>query len=371
MHKKIKMDEIRFGIVGYGRIGSRHAIQINNNPDAKLVAVCDIKKDRADDAAKKYGCNAHYDLEDMLYEDIDILNICTPSGLHADMSVVGLMNDKHVLCEKPMTLNLVDADQVINAEKRSGKKFFLVKQNRYNPPIKALKDAVYNQKLGDISLINCNVLWNRHKQYYMDDDWKGTMKLDGGSLMTQCSHFLDLMLWIGGPVNSVFSRMENLAHPYIETEDTGFVTINFKNGAIGSLQYTMNVHDKNIEGSMTVIGSKGTIKVGGEYLNTLEKWSVNGFPEPKLEKGAEANDYGTYKGSMSNHDKVIANVVEVLKGKGQIAANSLQGRQSIEAMQAAYISAIEHKEIYLPLKGTHYRFKINEEPPFSGKYKDT
>ena len=195
------------------------------------------------------------------------------------------------------------------------------------------------------------------------------MALDGGALMTQCSHFLDLMIWIGGPIRSVFARMQNLTHPYIETEDTGFVTVHFENGAIGSLQYTMNVYEKNFEGSMTVLGTKGTIRVGGEYLNTLDKWNVEGMEMPVIEKGAEANDYGTYKGSMSNHDKVIENVCEVLQDGAQISANSLQGRESVEAMQAAYLSAIEHEEVYLPLRGPRYQFKLNEEPPMSNHRK--
>lgn len=359
------MEKVKFAVVGFGRIGSRHVEHISKNQRSELVAVCDTRKNRADAAAAQFGCRAVYDLEKALELDIHVLDVCTPSGLHAEMAIRGLESGKNVLCEKPLCLNLADADRIVAAERRSGKKFFLVKQNRYNPPIKALKECIKKNGLGEITLINCNVLWNRHKQYYMDDDWKGTMVLDGGALMTQCSHFLDLMLWIGGPVRSVFARMENLVHPYIETEDTGFVTLHFKSGAIGSLQYTMNVFEKNLEGSMTVLGTNGTIRIGGEYLNTLDRWNVKGLEMPVLEKGAEANDYGTYKGSMSNHDKVIENVCEVLINGSEIAANSLQGRESIEVMQAAYISAIEHEEVYLPLRGSHYRFKINEEPPIS------
>lgn len=355
----------RFALVGYGRIGSRHAEHICKNSRAALVAVCDTKKERAEAAASKYGCVAVNTMDTLLDIDADIIDICTPSGLHGDMSVKALKAGRNVLCEKPMCLNLIDADRIIAAEQESGKRFLLVKQNRYNPPVAALKDCIKNNRLGTITLINCNVLWNRGAQYYMADEWKGTMALDGGALMTQCSHFLDLMIWIGGPIKSVFARMENLAHPYIETEDTGFVTVHFKNGTIGSLQYTMNVFEKNFEGSMTVLGTKGTIRVGGEYLNTLDKWNVEGMEMPVIEKSAEANDYGTYKGSMSNHDKVIDNVCEVLQNGAEISANSQQGRESIEAMQAAYLSAIEHEEISLPLRGSRYRFKLNEEPPMS------
>ncbi|MBW2996315.1 Gfo/Idh/MocA family oxidoreductase [Candidatus Woesearchaeota archaeon] len=360
---------IKFGIVGCGRIGTRHAEHIFNNKRAELCVVCDIVKEKADELAKKYNARAVYDIKDVLKEDMGVVNICAPSGLHAEMSIKGLEEGKHVLCEKPMTLNLADADMVVEKEKETGKKFFLVKQNRYNPPIKVLKDIVYNKKLGRISLINCNVLWNRRKGYYEESDWKGTMKLDGGALMTQCSHFLDLMVWIGGKVKSVFAKMDNLSHPYMETEDTGFITLIFENGCIGSLQYTTCVYKKNMEGSMTVLGDKGSIKVGGEYLNTLDFWDVEDVEKPELEPGGPANDYGTYKGSMSNHDKVIENVVSALLDGEDIATNSLQGRESIEVMQAAYISALTNKEVELPLKGDNYSFKLNEQEPLSGNKK--
>ena len=195
------------------------------------------------------------------------------------------------------------------------------------------------------------------------------MFMDGGALMTQCSHFLDLMVWIAGPVKSVFATMDNLAHPNIETEDTGFLTLHFENGAIGSLQYTTAVYEKNMEGTMTLVGTEGNIKIGGEYLNVLEHWNVHNMEKPVLDKGAPANDYGTYKGSMSNHDKVIENVCAVFLQHDNIKTTSIQGRETIEIMQAAYISAIEHREVHLPLRGAHYKFKLNEEPPFSGHKK--
>jgi predicted dehydrogenase len=195
------------------------------------------------------------------------------------------------------------------------------------------------------------------------------MVLDGGALMTQCSHFLDLMVWIGGAVRVVNAQMSNLAHPYIETEDTGVVNLEFMNGAQGVLQYTTAAYKENLEGSLAVLGSSGTIKVGGQYLNTLAHWSVEGCEAPILEKGAEPNDYGTYKGSMSNHDKVIDNVVRVLNGLEQIATNSAQGRESIEVMQAAYVSALSGRRVGLPLAGDDYSFRIGEHPPLSGHRK--
>ena len=359
------MKEVKFGIIGCGRIGTRHAEHIFNNNRAKLCAVCDILPEKAKSLAKKYNAQACMNLRELLKEKIDVINICTPSGMHAEMAVEILKNKISALCEKPMALNLEDADKIIKAEQENGQKFFLVKQNRFNPPIKALKNCVCNEKLGKLILLNCNVLWNRRKEYYDETDWRGTMKLDGGALMTQCSHFLDLMLWMGGKVKTVSAQMTNLVHPYIEIEDTGFITIRFENGCVGSLQYTTGVYKKNLEGSLTILGSKGSIKIGGAYINTLEIWDVQNTPQPVLEQSKPANDYGSYQGSMSNHDKVIENVVRVILDGEEIATNSAQGRDSIEVMQAAYISAIKNTPIELPLKEKEYLFKINEQKPFT------
>jgi predicted dehydrogenase len=365
------MNKIKFGIVGCGRIGARHAEHIFHNKRAELAFVCDILRKRADKFAQDYSSKAIYDFKDLVTQDIDVISICTPSGLHAEMSIWAMKNGKHILCEKPMALHMIDAEKMIQVEKEYGKKLFLVKQNRYNPPIKLLKDSVYNNKLGKIMLITSNVLWNRNKSYYMTDDWKGTMKLDGGALMTQCSHFLDLMIWIGGKVKSVNAKMINLDHHYIETEDTGLITLEFENGAIGCLQYTTCVYKQNLEGSISVLGTKGSIKVGGQYLNTLDFWDVEGFARPDVVDGApllpDAN--GTYKGSMSKHDEVIENVVAVLLDGAEIGTNGIHGRASVEVMQAAYISALEGKKVSLPLNGTNYIFKICEEPPISGHKK--
>jgi predicted dehydrogenase len=357
---------LRFGLVGCGRIGTRHAEQIAKNSRAQLVVSCDVEPARAASVADRFGGAAKERFEDVFRPDVDIVSICTPSGLHAEMSVAALNAGKHVLCEKPMTMCVADAEAVVEAERRSGKRFLLVKQNRYNPPIRFLKDLAWNRRLGDVTLINCNVIWNRRKAYYEESPWRGTMRLDGGALMTQCSHFLDLMIWIGGPVESVSASMANLTHPYVETEDAGFVTLRFRSGALGSLQYTTNAYEKNIEGSMTILGTQGSVKVGGEYLNTLEFCNVKDLAPPSLEPGNPANDYGSYKGSMSNHDKVIQNAVEVLLDSKEIAVNSLQGLESVEALQAAYVSAIERREVKLPLAGAERAFRLDRQPPLSG-----
>ncbi|HEX6851252.1 MAG TPA: Gfo/Idh/MocA family oxidoreductase [Candidatus Polarisedimenticolaceae bacterium] len=358
--------KLRFGLVGCGRIGSRHAEQIAKNPRAELTVACDVEGDRARAVAERFGGRATERFEDALGPEVDIVSVCTPSGLHAAMSIAALGGGKHVLCEKPMTMSVADAEAVVEAERRSGKRFLLVKQNRYNPPIRFLKDLAWHKRLGQITLINCNVIWNRRKSYYDESPWRGTMHLDGGALMTQCSHFLDLMIWIGGAVHSVSAIMANLTHPYVETEDAGFVTLRFRSGALGSLQYTTNAYEKNIEGSMTILGTEGSVKVGGEYLNTLEFCNVRDLESPTLEPGNPANDYGSYKGSMSNHDKVIENAVEVLLDAKEIAVNSVQGLESIEALQAAYVSAIERREVKLPLSGADRAFRLDRQPPLSG-----
>jgi len=336
-----------------------------------LVAVCDVIKDRADELAAAYGGKAFYCLEELLKEQADVISICTPSGDHADQSVTALQAGFHVLCEKPMTLNLQDCDRVIAAEDYAKKRFFLVKQNRFNEPVKLLKELVVNKKMGTIVFVNSDVYWNRTRTYYTKDAWKGTMAQDGGALMTQCSHFLDLMIWIGGPATKVSAKMINLVHPYIETEDTGLITIEFANGAIGSLQYTTCVYRQNFEGSITVLGTEGTVKIGGQYLNKLVYWDVQGTRTPALTDDLPLlpDADGSYRASSSKHGEVIESVIAVLLDGEEIKTNSLQGRESIEVMQAAYISAIENRAVTLPLGGTDAAFKLNEQEPISGQKK--
>lgn len=363
--------KIRFGVVGCGRIGSRHAAHIRDNPRAELAAVCDVLGERAKAFAAEYGGTACLALEELLALPLDIVSICTPSGMHAEMSIAALAAGVNVLCEKPMALNVADCDRVIAAERASGRRFFLVKQNRFNAPVRALKDAVFHERLGRVTLVGADVLWNRNRAYYEKDGWKGTMAEDGGALMTQCSHFLDLMLWIGGPAASVSARMANLAHDYIETEDTGLVEIAFASGALGVLKYTTSTYRQSVEGSLIAVGTDGTVKIGGQYLNALEHWDVRDLPRPAgadeapLLPGAD----GTYKGSQSRHGDVIENAIAVLLDGQEIKTNSAQGRESVEVMQAAYVSALARREVRLPLTGPDAAFKLDEQPPLSGRPK--
>lgn len=362
------MDAVRFAVVGCGNIGSRHVAFLNDTPGAEVAWVCDVKEERAREGASAAGARWTADLEEVLNDpEVDIVDICTPSGLHAGMSVKAMEAGKHALSEKPMALSLKDADRVIETEKRTGMKYFLVKQNRYNPPVAALKEAADQGRLGSLFLVNSDVYWNRRKSYYDEEDWRGSLALDGGALFTQSSHFVDLIVWLGGTPRLVEATMKNVDHPYIETEDLGTMKIVFASGAVAVMNYTTAVFDKNLEGSITVLGTRGSIKVGGRYLNELTVWNVEGLEIPGLPPGKPPNTYkGGYQGSMSNHDRVFENVVEVLRSDGSvpIAVGAEPGRVTVEVMQAAHISALEGRPVRLPLQGKDADFQLAGTAPF-------
>lgn len=320
--------EIRFAIIGCGKIAPRHAQQIIKI--GKLVGVCDIVKERADKIAAEFNTNAYYNIDELLKTEADVIVICTPNGLHSNQTIQSLNAGFHVICEKPMALTTKDCREMIKASELNNKKLFIVKQNRYNPPVVAVKKLAGDGKLGKIHSIQLNCFWNREAEYYKDS-WKGTREMDGGILFTQFSHFIDLMYWFMGDVAEVKSFTGNFQHKnIIEFEDAGVAILKFANNAIGTINYTINSFQKNMEGSITLFGEKGTVKIGGEYLNTLEYQSVENSTPIKPEPGNAANSYGTYLGSMSNHDKVYKNVVEVLNGKSSITTNPFEAMKTVE-----------------------------------------
>jgi predicted dehydrogenase len=360
------MEKVKFAVIGYGNIGRRHVNFLKDLDGSEVISVCDVKRKRADEGAKNIGANAVYNYDEILSnENIDVIDLCTPSGLHAEMSIQAMEAGKHVISEKPMALTLMEADRIIKTEKRTGRKYFLVKQNRYNPPVAILKELVENGDLGDIFLITSNVFWNRHRKYFEDEDWRGTLRFDGGALFTQVSHFIDIIIWIGGDVKRIEAYMSNVSHPYIETEDLGSIRLEFGNGRIGILNYTISNYGRNMEGSIAVLGTKGSVKVGGKYLNEVSEWNVEGVEKPELPPSAPPNIYkGGYQGSMSNHDKILQNVINSL-GKGEnIAVTSVSGRKTVEAMQAAHISALEKRPVDLPLTDKELDFDIRKSVPF-------
>lgn len=331
--------KINFAIVGCGRIGNRHAEHIANN--GSLKAVCDIDISKAKVLEKKYKANAYETLEDLLdnEKDLDVVSVCTPNGLHALHSIKILNAGFNVLCEKPMAINVHDCGEMIKAAERNNKRLFAIKQNRFNPPVSAVKSAIDEGRFGKIYSVQLSCFWNRNDDYYLNS-WKGTKDLDGGTLFTQFSHFIDLLYWLIGDIKNTHAFTRNFAHQNIvEFEDTGVVALEFFNGAIGTINYTVNSFGKNMEGSLTIFGEKGTVKIGGQYLNELEYQNIEGFEFKDLPVGNSANNYGNYQGSMSNHDKIYENVVEVLNNGDAISTNSFEGMKTVEIISKIYSSA--------------------------------
>ena len=340
------MRKIKFGIIGLGKIGPRHKKKIDENENCDLIAICDNDKNKLNKIDRN-NINLYSDYKMMLENnDIDVVSICTPNYLHSKMTIDALNAGKHVICEKPMALYTNDCEKMIEASNKNKQHLFIVKQNRYNPPVHAVKKLLNEKRLGNIINIAINCYWNRNKEYYYSSDWKGIKSKDGGALFTQFSHFIDLMYWFAGSVKSVYAFAKNYNHPEIEIEDTGTVSLKFTNGAIGTINFTNCAYGKNMEGSITLFGERGTVKIGGEYLNTLEYQKIENFEISNLPKGSGSNDYGTYKGSMSNHDKVYENVVDVLNKNGDIKVDGIEGMQSVKIIENIYKSIKSRSEIY-------------------------
>lgn len=332
--------EIKFAIVGCGQIAGRHALHIHNH--ARLAAVCDIKKERAVALGDKYDARVFENMDDMLLAevDLDVVSICTPNHLHAEQTIKALRAGKHVICEKPMAIATEDCRRMIAEMESSGKILFIVKQNRFNPPLIALKEALASGKLGKIVNVQVNCFWNRNADYYRNSDWKGKIDRDGGILFTQFSHFIDLLYWLVGDVERAYCLSNNFLHKdIIDFEDTGVVILGFSTGALGTLNFTINSFQKNYEGSITVFGERGTVKVGGQYLNVLEYQCIEGQEINNIPPSCPPNDYGFYKGSMSNHGKVYENVIGVLQGSAPIATSAYEGLKTVEIIEKIYRSA--------------------------------
>jgi UDP-N-acetyl-2-amino-2-deoxyglucuronate dehydrogenase len=337
-------NKINFAIVGCGYIGKRHAEHIAKL--GNLIAVCDVKELRAIQLADSYKCAHYFYIDHLLNElyDLDVVSVCTPNGLHAEHTIKALKNGNHVVCEKPMALNASDCKSMIKTAKEVGKTLFIIKQNRFNPPIIALKKVIVEERLGKILNVQLNCFWNRTDAYYLDSDWKGKKSLDGGILYTQFSHFIDLLYWLVGDISNVYSITRNFIHSNtIEFEDSGAVILEFKCGAIGTINFTINSYQKNMEGSITIMGEKGTVKVGGQYLNVLEYQCIENYVISDIPESRPANEYGFYQGSMSNHDKIYENVIYVLNNNGKVATTGEDGLKTVEIIEKIYSSLILDK----------------------------
>ncbi len=339
-----------FAIIGCGRIAKRHAEQIVRH--GLLVAVCDVAEDRAKEFAEQYACNHYTSLELLLLSErnMDVLVVCTPNGLHTAHSIAGLQAGKHILCEKPLAISSQDAKRMISTAEQYDRKLFVVKQNRYNPPVLAVKTLLDQDALGNICSFQINCFWNRPEAYYTNS-WRGTKKLDGGTLYTQFSHFIDLLYWLLGDVKDITAIARNFEHPIIEIEDTGVVLLEMLNGAVGTLNYTVNSFAQNMEGSFTIFGEKGTVKIGGQYLNELEYQSVKNTDFIQVAAGNGANNYGFYHGSMSNHDKVYENLINALADNNFELASAYEGLKTVEIIERIY----QHSVVNLSNRNTKNR----------------
>jgi predicted dehydrogenase len=328
----------QFAIIGCGRIAERHAENIVKK--GLLSSVCDILPERAEALARKFNATPYYSLADLIKAEnnLTVAVICTPNGLHAPHTIQCLNAGLHVLCEKPLCIKSEDGKAMIHAARKAGKYLFVVKQNRFNPPVVKLKKLCDEKKLGNLMSFQINCFWNRPQEYYQDS-WRGTKELDGGTLFTQFSHFIDLLYWFLGDVRNVKVITKNFLHPSIKFEDTGTVIFEMDCGAIGALNYTVNSFEKNMEGSFTLFGDKGTVKIGGQYLNILEYQAIEGYKINSLPHSQKANDYGFYQGSMSNHDQVYENFFRALENNKHEMTNAEEGLKTVEIIERIYQSA--------------------------------
>ena len=332
--------KIRFAVVGCGHIGKRHAEMVKREEGAELVALCDIRP-QEELGIENYPVPFFSNMSDLLQAglDLDVINICVPNGLHAQLAIQALETGHHVVIEKPMALTLADAEKVVYTSLKYRKQVFCVMQNRYSPPSVWIKEMVESGRLGKIYMVQLNCYWNRDDRYYKPGGWHGDAQLDGGTLFTQFSHFIDIMYWLFGDICNIQARFADFNHQHSTAfEDSGFVNFSFVNGGMGCLNYSTAVWDKNMESSMLIIDENGSVKIGGQYMNEVEYCHIKDYDMPELAPTNPGNDYGPYKGSAQNHNFVIRNVVNVLSGKPgeMITTNVLEGMKVVDIIQRIY-----------------------------------
>ena len=333
------MSEIKFAVVGFGHIGKRHATIINDFFGARLVAIVDQDPSLKEHALYPKGVPYFHSIQDFFKANIpvDVVCICTPNGMHVEHALIALENKCHVVIEKPMGLTRQSCEQVVEKSLQVARHVFVVKQNRYSPPSKWLKQIVSDGTLGDILMVQVNCYWNRDERYYKKGGWKGTMALDGGTLFTQFSHFIDIMFWIFGDVRNIHATLKDFNHNHTtEFEDSGNVNFEFVKGGLGCINFSTSVWDTNMESSISVVGTKGSVKIGGQYMNEIEYCHVKDYAKPELPATNPPNDYGPFKGSAANHHFVFENVVNTLKGNDTITANALEGMKVVDIIERIY-----------------------------------
>ena len=331
-------DKIKYAVIGCGHIGKRHAEMIDRNPESELVALVDIKEKSALNI-DQYEVPFFNSIEALLEAnlEIDVVNICSPNGFHAEQALKALSAKKHIVVEKPMALRKLDAEKVIYKALNVHKNIFAVMQNRYSPPSVWIKEMVDSGRLGKIYMVQLNCYWNRDDRYYKADSWHGKKDLDGGTLFTQFSHFIDILYWLFGDIDNIKAKFNDFNHKALtDFEDSGLISFDFVEGGMGCINYSTSVWDKNLESSMTIIAENGSVKIGGQYMDKVEYCHVKDYEMPELEPTNPGNDYGAYKGSAQNHHYVIENVADVLKGRSTITTNALEGLKVVEIIERIY-----------------------------------
>jgi UDP-N-acetyl-2-amino-2-deoxyglucuronate dehydrogenase len=340
--------KIRFALVGCGRIARNHFASIKKYSDvAELVGICDIDPNALSVATTETGAKPFAKMSEMIAElDIDIVVLTTPSGLHAQQTLELARAGKHVITEKPMATNWVDGLKMVKGCEQAGVHLFVVKQNRLNATMQLLKKAIDSGRFGRIYMANINVFWTRPQGYYDSAAWRGTRELDGGAFMNQASHYIDLLNWLIGPIESLHAYCETLQRD-IEVEDTGVISVKWVSGALGSVNVTMLTYPKNFEGSISILGEKGTVRVGGVAVNDIQHWEfVDKHAHDDLVREASYDTSSVYG---FGHPAYYKNVIEVLQGTAKPQTDGKDGLKSLEVLIAAYMSSKEGRRITLPL----------------------
>ena len=345
----IKDRKIQIAVVGCGRISKNHFGSIQKHSDElELVAICDIDPLALQEHSSKYQVRAYLDMEEMLQkEEIDLVALCTPSGVHPDQTVLAAKYKVHVMTEKPMATRWNDGVRMVKACDEAGVRLFVVKQNRLNTTLQLLKRAITDELFGKIHLVQLNVFWTRPQSYYdQGHGWRGTWEFDGGAFMNQASHYVDLLDWLIGPVDKVQAMTSTTRK--IEAEDTGVLNVKWRNGALGSMSVTMLTYPKNLEGSITILGERGTVRIGGVAVNDIQIWQFDQATE--YDHLIQEANYETTSVYGFGHPSYYKNVVDVLRGDAEPQTDGREGLKSLELLVASYLSARDGKTISLPLE---------------------
>lgn len=349
LYEKIQNRKIRMALVGCGRISANHFGAIEKHAeDIELVDVCDIDPVALEKAVARTGATGHLELHRMLQSTTaDIIVLATPSGMHPAQTVEIAQSGRHVMTEKPMATRWHDGVRMVKACDQAGVRLFVIKQNRRNTTLQLLKRAVTEKRFGKIHMVNINVFWTRPQSYYdQGNGWRGTWEFDGGAFMNQASHYVDLFDWLIGPVEKVQAMVSTTRD--IEVEDTGVMNVKWRNGALGSMNVTMLTYPKNLEGSITILGEKGTVRVGGVAVNDIQLWQ---FDEARdYDAQIQTANYETTSVYGFGHPLYYKNVVDVLRGNAEPETDGREGLKSLELLIAAYLAARDGKTISLPLE---------------------